>query len=203
LKNHATDKYDFSPSITFSDADQIMSDLIVPAERSCTDCEDIKESYEKLLDEEQKQLINFRGHGRVNHWQPAFEPFTRDEIEQMIKLAILGAKAFHFSVVKSESLVDVSLDGVRIKCQIKEDEEMLVKLNFEAKNGFRSSALFDITHPFDCDLSVYLSSNGCQLADNKKFIRKDNERGNQSFSFIVNLETKPEILYWNIQFRHH
>ena len=104
------------------------SQLRKRSERSCTDCEDIKERCKKVLEEEQRQLITFRGHGRVI--ETPFEAFTSEEIEQIIKLAILGTRTLHLSVAKSESVTDVSFDGVRIKCQIKEEAEMLVNLFF-------------------------------------------------------------------------
>ena len=100
------------------------------SEGSCTDCEDIKERYKKILEEEKKQLIAFRGHGIVKNVQSPFEPFTSEEIEEIIKLAILGSRTFHFTVAKSESITYVSFDGVRIKCQIKEEAEMFVNLSF-------------------------------------------------------------------------
>ena len=63
--------------------------------------------------------------------------------------------------------------------------------------------MFEITHPFDCDLTVYLSSNSV-IADGKKFTKKTNARGSQKLNLTFKLQTKPEYLFWwNIQFLHH
>lgn len=100
------------------------------SEQSCTDCEDIKERYKEVLEDEQKQLIVFRGHATRKFFHPRCQPFTENEIENMIKLFILGVRKFHMTVGKNEPVVDVSLDGVRIECQIKEDATTLVKYQF-------------------------------------------------------------------------
>ena len=62
--------------------------------------------------------------------------------------------------------------------------------------------MFDITHPFDCDLCVFLSSNAA-IADDKKYMKKRNTRGSQTLNFTVKLQTKTEFLFWNIHFLHH
>ena len=97
------------------------SQLRKRSERSCTDCEDIKERYKEVLEEEQKQLIAFRGHGTRRFFHPRIQPFSEEEVENIIKLLILGVRKFNLTVGKNQPVVDVSLDGVRIECQIKED----------------------------------------------------------------------------------
>jgi hypothetical protein len=102
------------------------SQLRKRSERSCTECADIKERYIEVLEEEEKQLIAFRGHGTRRFYHPRIQPFSEDEVETIIKLFILGVRKFNLTVGKNKPVVDVSLDGVRIECQIREEATTLV-----------------------------------------------------------------------------
>ena len=94
----------------------------------CKDCNKIKENYEKILQDEKKKLITFKGHGKKPKYH--CDPFTEDDFKQLLKLILIGVKKVHFTVPKNEPVVDVALDGARIECQIKEDPVGFVKKQF-------------------------------------------------------------------------
>ena len=97
----------------------------------CKDCTKIKENYEKILQDEMKKLITFKGHGKKPKYH--CDPFTEDDFKQLLKLILIGVKKIHFTVLKNKPVVDVALDGVRIQCQIKEDPAGFVEITTSIK----------------------------------------------------------------------
>ena len=104
----------------------------------CGDCETIKKEYEKMLDDQKKELISFRGHGKMipngDFQIRPDRPFTNDEVKTLIKLILLGARKLHFYQMNKN--IDASAGGIQIVSQLP-DSNRYFKLTILLKRNIK------------------------------------------------------------------